>query len=370
MESEKRLVKIAFILPEADAYLNNGFIEMAGQFKQLKIALRCKGFDLNTIDVYSDIRECDWFLFHNIRTIAINKWYRKIVKLHLENKTIYWMGEPECVIKNHSLDGLTILKKYYKYFITWNKTLIDNNRVYLIDYPLDFTRPHITPVLYRDKRLLTLICGCKTSNNHYELYSERLKVIQFFESDTSNRFTFYGRGWERKHLKNWGGVISDKLQTYQNFKFALCLENQNNTEGGVSEKIIDCFLAGIVPVYMGVKDILDYIPQECFISYADFSTVSEMVEFLESITEEKWYSYICEIEKYLKSKDTRLLSADRCAERLEEILKNISQKEYEFSFNIKQRLIFKIKVLYGLSVRLLNNAFERTYIIMQKLIMK
>lgn len=116
-----------------------------------------------------------------------------------------------------------------------------------------------------------------TSNKHYrglqrpensktwkkalegQLHDYRYLAIDHF--GTSGQLDLYGRGWNT----NFGcphpyrGECADKLATISNYKFALCFEN-GSYPGYITEKIIDCFVAGVIPVYRGAPDTERWIP--------------------------------------------------------------------------------------------------------------
>ena len=55
------------------------------------------------------------------------------------------------------------------------------------------------------------------------------------------------------------GKCDKKAETYHKYKFAICFENMKNIKGYVTEKILDCLTAGIVPVYAGADNIEEYV---------------------------------------------------------------------------------------------------------------
>jgi len=45
----------------------------------------------------------------------------------------------------------------------------------------------------------------------------------------------------------------NKIETISNYKFCICAENVEY-DGYVTEKIIDCFIAGTIPIYFGTSN--------------------------------------------------------------------------------------------------------------------
>ena len=114
------------------------------------------------------------------------------------------------------------------------------------------------------------------------LHESRLEAIDFFA--THGGIDLYGAGWEvmaglpmkwaSRLQANHGvlkrGVCGDKLQALKEYQFAMCYENCA-VMGYITEKIIDCFVAGVIPIYRGAPDISHQIPAEAFLSAYDLS---------------------------------------------------------------------------------------------------
>ena len=65
-------------------------------------------------------------------------------------------------------------------------------------------------------------------------------------------------------FKNNVGMIKDKFQFLSSYKFSIAMENTEG-DGYISEKLIDSFLAGTIPIYYGDYMIDEYINLEAFI---------------------------------------------------------------------------------------------------------
>jgi hypothetical protein len=203
--------------------------------------------------------------------------------------------------------------------LTWNDDLVDNKKFIKFNYPV--FRPMI-PVLvpFAQKKLLTQICGNKSSSHPDELYSERRKVIDYFEKREIRDFEFYGVGWEKKNLKTWKGVCKDKVNTLKKYRFCICYENTKNQPGYITEKIFDCFAAGCVPIYWGASNVTKYIPRNCFIARQKFKTFDALVRYLKLISEEEFNDYIQNIRTFLQSKEAQQFSQQAF---LDVLMKNI-----------------------------------------------
>jgi glycosyltransferase involved in cell wall biosynthesis len=86
--------------------------------------------------------------------------------------------------------------------------------------------------------------------------------------------------------------IEGKIQALKDYKFSIAIENgiHNNY---FTEKILDCFLTGVIPIYRGAKNIDYFFDKEGIIT---FNTVQELIEILSSLTEEYYYSRLNSIK--------------------------------------------------------------------------
>ena len=315
-------------------------------YEQIRRELREKGHECRTIDMYSNLKEVDYVLFFSLSY----KYIVKCLKHNMEDRLIYFAWEPEVVDRNHSKQGIAQLKRYFKYVMTWNDEWVDNIRVFKINIPYYFLK-HRGEKAFKDKCLLTNISGYKFSSHPKELYSERLKVINYFEKKGSCEFAFYGLGWPKERFHCYKGAAQSKFEVYHNFKFALCLENMKNIRGYITEKIFDCFMSGIVPIYYGAEDILDHIPQECFIDYSRFNSIEELDIYLNKISEDEYNQFIQAIDTYLGSKQVCEFTSKSFYEAVN-VLWN-KDKDEQFKVSFMSKVILMVRKL---------NLFIKTYI--------
>lgn len=337
-------MKIA-IIPPADSWFTDNtqaekWIDLLSIDKSLKEWNNDS--EIKMINKYCDLETVDFFVFINWYNFS-KKWYMKILRKHLENRTIYWMMEPEVVMPWHTQKEIPRILEYFKYIITWNKVLIDNQRVFYINFPYKPDEP-VYGKKFKTKKLLVSISGNKKSENQNELYSERKRVIEYFEEYEVNEFDFYGTGWTDKY-RNYRGQCISKSEVYTNYRFALCLENIKDVKGGITEKIIDCLYAHIVPIYQGTDDIDDYIPKECYIDYSQFDRISDLVDYLKQIDEERYQKYIENIDIFLKNKNEKFFSGNIAAKTFILIIENSNVSEFTFTISEYKRftMLFRYK---------------------------
>jgi alpha(1,3/1,4) fucosyltransferase len=199
------------------------------------------------------------------------------------------------------------IQKWFHKIYTWNDDLVDNVRYFKFYYPVYSLRSSDL-VPYEERKFLTLIASRLSSKHPRELYSERERLIRFFETRPEVEFDLYGRYWEKRKFRSWKGAIPDKLSVLKKYRFACAYEN--STESGyITEKIWDCFAAGVVPVYWGAPNVESYIPPDCFIDRRKFESNEALLAFLQRMTKEEWERYLERAELFLQSEAAKKFSS-------------------------------------------------------------
>jgi hypothetical protein len=160
-----------------------------------------------------------------------------------------------------------------------------------------------------------------------QLHDERLAAIYFFGQ--FNNFRLYGRDWNNINIlpNDWVNklekIICDlspapcenKIDTISNFKYCLCYENLRYP-GYITEKIIDAFVAGVVPIYLGASDVEKYIPSNCFIDTRKFENLIELKRYVDDISEAQWVKLVQNGRDFLLSKEGRSFSYQSHADNI------------------------------------------------------
>ena len=85
-----------------------------------------------------------------------------------------------------------------------------------------------------------------------------------------------------KLLNNVGGPVKSKLKFQKNYKFSLAFEN-SSSNGYTTEKIIDCFAAGGIPIYWGDPLVEEVFNKKAFINGNCFKNYDELIEFIKKV---------------------------------------------------------------------------------------
>lgn len=146
-----------------------------------------------------------------------------------------------------------------------------------------------------------------------EIYVDRIEAIRYFADHPG--FRLYGLDWDqpipgfgpdyqRAVGKVYAGVIPEgihfKRQVISGFRFAICFENCA-FPGYITEKILDCFLAGCIPIYWGAPDITDFVPAETFIDFRRFGSFEALDKYLNDLTEVEALQYLEAARDFLSS---------------------------------------------------------------------
>lgn len=323
--------KFAIIPAIQTDYHDRYFYDIHMKFKNEAVCEFYNGFKdrgdiIHTIDMYEDLSEPDYFLFLWLDW----QWVIRLMRIGELQRAVYCNAEPPSVIRLNKSSGFRILKLIFPVIMTYNRDWVDNSYVFKRNIPYVF-HEGIDNVPLSQKKLLTGISADKKSRYKDELYSERKKAYLYFETNFSDQFSFYGTRWSSKGHPCYGGVVEDKSKTFHNFKFALCLENTTNIKDYVTEKMLDCLCAGIVPIYAGATNVLDYIPKECFIDYLSFKSLDQLADYLINMNKEDYYQYLKAAKRWLSSDSVLLFSYKLYLDSIYNAVDN--EKEFKLKFH-------------------------------------
>lgn len=292
-------------------------------------------FSLGTRDNLSDhwVEMKNYFLKHGIDLVLkSDEKFQHDFEIHIDvNNKI--RAEVPCFLliwENKNIFPKNIKKKYlydrYERIFSYDPEI--NNLLNTSKYYMPVMRSvKQLPNGYKNrKKLLVMIANNKSFPNFNfkdNLYRERVKTIRWFEKNFPEDFCLYGSGWnmsarmpsilggmihkiEKKFFYNkfkfrsWKGTVDSKKNVLMNSKFSIVYENVLNQKNYITEKIFDSFSYGNVPIYLGCKNILDFIPKNCFIDRRDFNSLEQLYLFLNNMKEDNYIEYQNNILNFLK----------------------------------------------------------------------
>jgi hypothetical protein len=235
-----------------------------------------------------------------------------------------------------------LLGRYAKWF-TWDGELLDDARAVRLFYP-----NRLEAMAYTDPQERPLFLVLVTTNNAIkdydprEQFGTRVEIIKWYERHAPDDFHLFGRGWDcpaalpgrwgqicnqarkivarlfptKSPFATWRGPVTSKDELLARSRFSIAYENSRDLPGYVTEKLFDCFRAGCVPVYVGPKEIHDYVPADCFIDGRAFASTAALDAHLRTIDDAAYRGYQERIRAYLSSDQAKPFSQDHFAETL------------------------------------------------------
>ena len=124
-----------------------------------------------------------------------------------------------------------------------------------------------------------------------------------------------------KNIKDHNKSGFFKKDLIKNYKFSFCPEN-SIYPGYVTEKIIDCLVAGVIPLYQGAPDVTDFIPKDCFIDISEEMDLTKLENRLDQISEVEGIKMIQAGQDFLRSSQAYPFSYQGFARKIAELLKD------------------------------------------------
>jgi len=304
-----------------------------GGYGTMKLAayLRGLGHQLNTLDLAEGHLDAAIFFDHptflNPYLRRLRKTRTKLYLFLMENA----VNRPDNYWKRNHRDFAKIF--------TWNPELVDNKKYFQIFHTRRIPANFKVDLAAKNKFCI-LLSSQKYSTNKKALYKERIEIIRWFEREHPGQFDLYGERWDRFYFANglWrlnmflaklyskfpnrfqthhfpshrGSVVS-KGEVMRFYKFAIVYENAV-FPGYLTEKILDAFFAGCVPVYLGAPDVLQRIPAETFIDRRDFASNEAVYRYLCGMSDQEYLGRIRAIEEFVNGELIKPFSADKFIE--------------------------------------------------------
>lgn len=195
-----------------------------------------------------------------------------VVRLALDSRTPkYLIALENAIIRPENYREWSRFRKV----LTWHDGLVEwaPKRCVKINYAQEFN-----PVSGNHQRFCCMIASNKTSEHPESLYGERVRAIRWFEAENSLLLDLWGPGWSSGCSYHGTIPAGLKRSTLANYAFSIVFENAREV-GYITEKIFDCFIAGVIPVYLGAPNVGQYIPSECFIDARRFLTTSGSIDY-------------------------------------------------------------------------------------------
>ena len=101
-----------------------------------------------------------------------------------------------------------------------------------------------------------------------------------------------------KFNNNIGGPVENKIEFFRQYKFSIAMENSDG-DGYISEKIVESFIAGTIPIYYGDYMIDEYINPKSYILIKSEKDILKKIEYRYVLKNKKinliLYIIICKV---------------------------------------------------------------------------
>ena len=104
------------------------------------------------------------------------------------------------------------------------------------------------------------------------------------------------------YKNNVGGCVKNKTEFLLNYKFSIAMENSNG-DGYISEKIVDSFISGTIPIYYGSYMIDEYINPKAYVLVNGPRDLEDKIEYIKKIdNDDELYKSILKEKVYINRK--------------------------------------------------------------------
>lgn len=141
-----------------------------------------------------------------------------------------------------------------------------------------------------------------------------------------------------RYHNNVGGPVTDKIDFARGYKFSIAFEN-SGARGYTTEKIMEAFASGTVPIYWGNPDIAKEFNPRAFINCHDFKSFEEAAEYIRQVDNDD--------ELYLSMAKAPIITDDSMAKDclsdryLSDFLYNVCKQDPESA--IRRNIVYQGK---------------------------
>jgi len=184
---------------------------------------------------------------------------------------IAWLIEPICIAPNHYNYIENNLSKF-DYILTHEKSFLDlSPNMKFVPFGCCWIAKEDQNIYTKTKNI-SIISSNKSYTDGHKL---RHEVIQKFNSEIN----VFGRGYS---------PVEFKIQGLKDYRYSIVIENCKR-DYWFSEKLIDCFMTGTIPIYWGCPSIGDFFDTDGMII---FDKLEDLENIINSCNDELYNSKI------------------------------------------------------------------------------
>lgn len=177
-----------------------------------------------------------------------------------------------------------------------------------IDYRLFNNKFHISYPIYTDYGIDKFIALSSKNYCNSSMFIKRMGIVYIQKVSYVNRQYIVRQIMQNINVDSYGHDLNNKkwprnisrknkIDILKQYKFCIAIENSVITwkngskyhapainDDYVTEKLIDCLLAGSIPIYFGPKNIDLFLPNHnAIINIRDFDSISSLVTYIKHI---------------------------------------------------------------------------------------
>ena len=250
------------------------------------------------------------------------------------------------------------VKPWFDRILTYWDLEVDGQRIDFLPYALDIGRglKFLSGLSTEPRRhLLGMVSSWKKSSMPGDLYRKRNRLAIEAGKILGRRMAIWGPGWKhfdvfarkwqrtiakRSRLLSWlffgwpnssvrGPLLGEeevKWRALAGCDFCLCMENNRELSGYITEKIFKAFFAGCVPCYQGDPGVTRWIPADTFISMEGINSGRELVRKLRGISRPEILGYRERARQFLESPAARIFDSARWVAKVAGAIEGLLEK--------------------------------------------
>lgn len=196
---------------------------------------------------------------------------------NLAKLKIGWILEsPAYFIDLHKKLSTSHYKKFFDYILTNNKKLLDTDSMFIF-CPTGGT--WIKPAewsIYNKTKSISIIASGKNDLNGHKI---RHQIVEKYR----NIIDVYGREYSS---------LDNKLDGLRDYRYQIVVENCKE-DYYFTEKLIDCFATGVIPIYWGCPSIANFFDIDGILT---FDNVDELDDIMAKLSENNYLKKIKHIK--------------------------------------------------------------------------
>jgi len=208
-----------------------------------------------------------------------------IVKSHFTKDEPEWNNNPKPYLLWSGESYNVSIPKHASKLLHLSTTFIPNSIYipYVLDSPYLYKERHLT----KNRPFEIAYCSSNPIYLREKLYNKFVEKYGINENKCHALGKCYGGKYSNTHkIVNGTWESADLIEEYKNYKFVFAIENKK-VRGYVTEKIMNAFHAGCIPIYWGSENINDLFNPEAFINLSNFDSMDDCVDFVSKLSEEE-----------------------------------------------------------------------------------